>query len=559
MSRTRKGRVHQSLGRRLSLVIMLVFSLYLLSASLFAYVIYHQYTVLVGTLGSHFERAMIAAELTRDAESIAAEVYELLVGNDRSISAGNRRVDNLAQIYQATRKRLEPLSEADTQALDRWQTPFFSSLDRLNERLRAEQELQATQFQRVDMLFLLLQRVSTLEQGEALPGAERRFVGQALAGLGYAAAALSAERPGHIARLTRYCRQQMQEMMALPLTHPDFIALREQLAQELPDVFASRSPLLRHGRATLATARQTRVLAQKLTSATFGYHQRLKVSAGEALQQQKALMHRSLAGLLSASLVLVLITLGALFYIRRVIIQRINRLSRAMQAHWQGEGPPIPTDGDDEISRMGGTFEAFVRARQSAEQKLALANRELQQMNLSLHRLSELDELTQIANRRCFDRHFQAEWRRAQREKRSLALIMGDVDDFKRYNDEYGHQCGDECLHRVAQALAGRLHREGDMVARYGGEEFIVLLPGLSREQARQVAEQLLTTVRELNIPHRQSVHGRVTLSLGVAACVPRPDARFETLVGEADRALYRAKEQGRNRLSVRPHDDAAG
>ncbi|MCT7655779.1 hypothetical protein MBH78_16360 [Oceanimonas sp. NS1] len=245
MSRTRKGRVHQSLGRRLSLVIMLVFSLYLLSASLFAYVIYHQYTVLVGTLGSHFERAMIAAELTRDAESIAAEVYELLVGNDRSISAGNRRVDNLAQIYQATRKRLEPLSEADTQALDRWQTPFFSSLDRLNERLRAEQELQATQFQRVDMLFLLLQRVSTLEQGEALPGAERRFVGHALAGLGYAAAALSAERPGHIARLTRYCRQQMQEMMALPLTHPDFITLREQLAQELPDVFASRSPLLR--------------------------------------------------------------------------------------------------------------------------------------------------------------------------------------------------------------------------------------------------------------------------------------------------------------------------
>ncbi|WMC09316.1 diguanylate cyclase [Oceanimonas pelagia] len=552
-----------SLGRRLTLVIMLVFGLYLLSASLFAYVIFSQYSRLAGAVGSHFERAMIAAELTRDAETIAAEVYELLVGNDRSVSAGNRRVENLASIYQATRERLTQqgasVSAADALALDRWQAPFFSSLDRLNERLRAEQELQAGQFQRVDELFLLLTKVSDLPADEGQPLPEQRFAGPALAAIGYAAAALSAERPGHISRLRSYCRQQLQVLAGLTLTHPDFIALRHRLEQQLPAVFSQRGPLLRHARATLATARQTRVLAQKLTSATFGYHQRLKASAQQALQEQQALMQRSVAGLLAASVVLVLITLGAIFYIRRAVIQRINHLSLAMQSHGEGVPVPIPTAGDDEISRMGATFEVFVNARQSAEQQLARANRHLQEMNQSLQRLSEVDELTRIANRRCFDRHLEGEWRRAQREQRPLGIIMGDIDYFKRFNDAYGHQQGDECLHRVAQALAGQLHRQGDMVARYGGEEFIVLLPELDLWQARHVAGRLLNAVRELEIEHCQSEFGIVTLSLGVVAGVPGQRDRIEDFVGRADRALYAAKKQGRNRLCAPPEACGAG
>ncbi|MDP5291451.1 diguanylate cyclase [Oceanimonas sp. CHS3-5] len=562
---TASGRmtIRNSLGRRLTFIIMLVFGLYLLSASLFAYVIFSQYSRLVGAVSGHFERAMIAAELTRDAETIAAEVYELLVGNDRSVSAGNRRVENLASIYQGTRERLEQdggrMSEADAAALDRWQTPFFSSLDRLNERLRAEQELQAEQFHQVDDLFLLLRRVSELQSMEGLPVAEQRFTGPALAALGYAAAALSAERPGHISRLKAYCEQQLQVLSGLTLTQPDFIALRARLEQQLPAVFTRRGPLLRHARATLATARQTRVLAQKLTSATFGYHKRLKASAEQALAEQQALMQNSLAGLLAASMMLVLITLGAIFYIRRAIIYRINDLSRAMLSHGEGKPVPIPSEGDDEISRMGATFETFVNARQTAEQQLARANRHLQEMNQSLQRLSEVDDLTQIANRRCFDRHLEAEWRRAQREQRSLGLVMGDIDYFKRFNDEYGHQEGDECLHRVAQALAGQLHRQGDMVARYGGEEFIVLLPELDLWQTRHVAGRLLQAVRALNIAHDQSEHGVVTLSLGVVAGVPEQHDRIEDFVGRADKALYAAKEQGRNRLCAAPPECGAG
>ncbi|WP_232821234.1 GGDEF domain-containing protein [Oceanimonas marisflavi] len=564
MSRRQGARAQGSLGRRLTLIIMLVFGFYLLSASLFVYVMFSQYAGLAGAVGGHFERAMIAAELTRDAETIAAEVYELLVGNDRSVSAGNRRVENLTSLYQATRNRLEQqgtdVSQADTMILDRWQTPFFGSLERLNERLRAEQALQGEQLQQMDDLFVLLSQVSDLEAGNGtLPLPEQRFFGPALAALGYAAAVLSAERPGHIDQLERYSRQRLRELAKIELTRPSFIALRDRLEQQLPRVFNSRLPLLRHARATLATARQTRVLAQKLTSAVFNYHQRLKAEAEQALHEQQTLMQRSLAGLLAASLMLFLITLVATFYIRRAIIQRINHLSQAMQSHGKGCPVPIPTGGDDEISRMGATFEVFVNARASAEQQLEQANLHLQAMNQSLQRLSEVDELTQIANRRCFDRHLEAEWRRAQREQRSLGLVMADIDYFKRFNDEYGHQLGDECLHRIARVLAGQLHRQGDMVARYGGEEFIVLLPELELWQARHVARRLLKAVRELNIEHGQSEHGIVTLSLGVAATVPDQEDRVEDLVGRADKALYSAKEQGRNRVCVAPPEDRAG
>lgn len=553
-----------SLGRKLSLVIMLVFGLYLLLTSVFVYIIYSQYMTLSRTMVSHFERAMIAGELTRDAETIAGEVYELLVGNDRSVSAGNSRVANLAGLYQATRERLEwqggSLSAQDAMALDRWQTPFFSSLDRLSERLRAEQELEAEQLKQMDELFLLLRQVTELEAGaHDLPLPEQRFIGPALAALGYAAAAFSAERPGHLDRLEAYCRARLEELAQLPLTLAAATALRARMEQQLPVIFQRRPPLLRHTRATLATARQTRVLAQKLTSATFEYHKRIKISAEQALQQQQSLMQRSITGLLAASVLLLLITLGALFYIRRSIIQRINELSRSMQEHSKGVSVPIPVSGNDEISRMGKTFEFFVNARSRAEQQLALANKELQSMNHSLQRLSEVDELTQVPNRRCFDRHLESEWRRALREQRSLGLIMGDIDYFKRFNDEYGHQQGDECLHLVAQALAAQLHREGDMVARYGGEEFIILLPEQDLGQTRHVAGRLLNAVRDLNIAHTRSDHEKVTLSLGVVAGIPTQQDRIEWFVGKADKALYAAKEQGRNRLCVAPPECEAG
>ncbi|MDX1268449.1 MAG: GGDEF domain-containing protein, partial [Oceanisphaera sp.] len=534
----------------------------LLSVTVIGYVMYSQYRGFSTLASSHFDRAMTAAELTRDAETIAAEVFEMLVSSERSTSAGNRRAENLASIYQATRQRLDAVEandpvDAETRAeLDRWQQPFFSSLERLDTRLAAEQSLQATNLNRIDELFLLLQQLPPVGATSTLPVADQRFVGHALAALSYAAAALSAERPGQIARLQGACQQQLQQLATLPLTSQNFIELRERLNRTLPTIFTSRRPLLQHERATLATARQTRVLAQKLTSATFNYHLQLKAAAQQAITVHQRMIRHSLFGLLLASLVLITITVGAVVYVRRAVVLRINRLSAAMHAHQQGHDGPIPCEGHDEISLMGATFAVFVEARRQAEQQLEQANQHLQQMNDELHRLSEIDELTQIANRRRFDQHMESVWRRAQREQSEIGLIMADIDFFKRFNDEYGHQAGDECLHRVAQALAGELHREGDMVARYGGEEFILLLPGLNLAQTEQLAQLLLQAVRNLQIPNVQADCHMVTISLGVASVVPTRHDRIESLVSRADQALYAAKKRGRDQCCSDLADD---
>jgi diguanylate cyclase (GGDEF)-like protein len=157
------------------------------------------------------------------------------------------------------------------------------------------------------------------------------------------------------------------------------------------------------------------------------------------------------------------------------------------------------------------------------------------------------DKLTGVPNRRSFDATLEREWRRAQRLRAPLSLIMVDVDYFKKFNDRYGHQAGDECLARVAQALAGGPRRASDLVARYGGEEFAVLLFHTPRDDAFAVAEGLCQAVRALDLPHADAPAGRVSISLGGATCVPGPHDTAEALLRAADAALYQAKAGGRN------------
>lgn len=178
--------------------------------------------------------------------------------------------------------------------------------------------------------------------------------------------------------------------------------------------------------------------------------------------------------------------------------------------------------------------------------------RALEQANQQLHQLSNTDGLTGIANRRYFDDALAREWARAQRAKSSLALIMLDVDVFKHFNDQYGHLAGDACLQALAITLehtGGR--REGDVVARYGGEEFVVLLPGMEVQPAAEVAQQIQTAICQLALPHEGAPHGIVTVSFGVASMKPQRNQPPETLVHSADSAMYRAKQQGRNRIEV--------
>ncbi|MDD3853206.1 MAG: GGDEF domain-containing protein [Syntrophomonadaceae bacterium] len=176
---------------------------------------------------------------------------------------------------------------------------------------------------------------------------------------------------------------------------------------------------------------------------------------------------------------------------------------------------------------------------------------QVEKLHRELVEHSIVDALTGIANRRYFEKHLNAEWRRGRRNNTPLSLIMIDVDNFKLYNDNYGHLNGDKCLHLLAQALQSGVKRPTDLVARYGGEEFAILLPETELEGATLLAETLRQQIINLALPHAFStVNNTVTISLGVATVIPR-NTPANILVDRADKALYRAKRNGRNRIAL--------
>ncbi len=185
-------------------------------------------------------------------------------------------------------------------------------------------------------------------------------------------------------------------------------------------------------------------------------------------------------------------------------------------------------------------------------QSLGAANAKLEAANQQLRAQAATDGLTGVANRRHLDSTLAAEWLRVGRDNGHLALLLVDIDHFKSYNDQLGHQAGDDCLRRVARCLeATACRRPGDLVARYGGEEFAVILPGTDRFGAIDVAERLRDAVQMLQLPHPGSPVGLVTISIGVAATHRVGDWANEPneLLALADRELYRAKQAGRNRV----------
>ncbi|MBD1913487.1 MULTISPECIES: diguanylate cyclase [unclassified Leptolyngbya] len=174
---------------------------------------------------------------------------------------------------------------------------------------------------------------------------------------------------------------------------------------------------------------------------------------------------------------------------------------------------------------------------------------ELRCANLRLEQLAQTDGLTQVANRRHFDSRLQQEWQTLSQEKEPLSLILFDVDYFKFYNDEYGHQAGDLCLIKIAAAAGQIIRHPTDLVARYGGEEFAIILPRTDVPGAIRVAERLRDAIQHLAIPHAQSkVSASITVSIGISALVPSPQTSPDNLLTQADQALYLAKQQGRDR-----------
>lgn len=173
----------------------------------------------------------------------------------------------------------------------------------------------------------------------------------------------------------------------------------------------------------------------------------------------------------------------------------------------------------------------------------------LERANEQLLRLSTTDGLTGIANRRLFDQTLQTEWQRCARNQSDLSLLMIDIDHFKRYNDYYGHQTGDECLRQVARILVMCAKRSGELVARYGGEEFAILLPGADQDEAAMIARRCVQEMQNARIPHADSpVSAWLTVSVGVATVVATAGHSPTVLVAQADSAMYRAKRSGRAR-----------
>ena len=201
-----------------------------------------------------------------------------------------------------------------------------------------------------------------------------------------------------------------------------------------------------------------------------------------------------------------------------------------------------------ELESEHGNSLALIIETESQKYELEELKKNLEVITAKMERLSVIDGLTNIANRRHFDNFLDFSWRSAMRDAQTLSILMIDVDEFKAYNDNYGHQKGDDCLKKVALVLSQFGNRAKDLVARYGGEEFALILSNTSKYHLLKIGENIRKAVETLNIMHEySSVGGRITISVGASICTPSQTYTKEMLLKAADRGLYQAKERGRN------------
>lgn len=271
-------------------------------------------------------------------------------------------------------------------------------------------------------------------------------------------------------------------------------------------------------------------------------------------------------GLLGNAVLVALLLLAACVVAAWVLSERLARplVTLSQWAARLGQGdwarPHQTGSAIAEVSTLShalGQMAAQLRDHtEELTRQVAERTTELEEANRVLSKLSHTDGLTGVANRRRFDELLSLEWSRAMRAEQALALIMLDVDHFKLFNDRYGHLAGDDCLRSIARVLTEQCRRAGDQPARYGGEEFVILVAEDDVAGAVQLAERVRLAIQALGIPHVDSAHHVVTVSLGVAVAHPVLGEQAQTLISRADAALYRAKHSGRNQTNLADVED---
>ncbi len=243
----------------------------------------------------------------------------------------------------------------------------------------------------------------------------------------------------------------------------------------------------------------------------------------------------------------ILLLVAVWFILKKIVIIPITQLTDNATSitYTQNYQQRTQVNSKDEIGEL---------SQQLNEMLHVIENRELELEDVlnKVTQLSMTDSLTHIANRLKFDSVSDIEWRRMKREQKPMSIIMCDVDFFKQYNDHYGHIKGDECLVSVAQALNETLARPADLVARFGGEEFVLLLPNTDLEGAKHIAQTALNKIVSLKIEHPDNVASPyLTASFGIASIIPTNEKSILQLIGDADKALYQAKQKGRNTVQA--------
>ncbi len=248
-----------------------------------------------------------------------------------------------------------------------------------------------------------------------------------------------------------------------------------------------------------------------------------------------------------------------------IIMITANREEKQLQSAFQAGATDYitkPINVTELLARVRSALRLKMEtdSRKERERELNEMAEQLNEANKKLKQMSYLDGLTAVPNRRYFEEFFKREWKNAIREKGFLSLIMFDVDCFKAYNDTYGHLNGDDCLKKIAKTLNNALKRPRDFLCRYGGEEFIAVLPDTDKMGASEVAERFLQETKKLKIKHKTSpVSKNVTISIGVATTKPDKRTNASLFINEADKALYGAKQSGRNCMKVAEYNLIGG